>query len=53
MTSADPQKPKMPYPFLSGLLESLEASQFSKRVLFQKEPRSEILKHIEKQMMEK
>ena len=43
----------MPYPFLSSLLDSLEATQRSKKVLFQKEPRSEILKHITKQMHER
>lgn len=43
----------MPYPFLSSLLDSLEATQRSKRVLFQKEPRSEILTHITKQMQDR
>lgn len=44
---------KMPYPFLSSLLDSLDATQRSKRVLFENEPRSEILKHITKQMKER
>jgi len=41
---------KVPYPFLTGLLDCLEGSKSSKRVLFAANPRAEILQHITKQI---
>ena len=44
---------KVPYPFLTGLLDCLEGSKSSKRVLFAANPRAEILQHITKQIHDK